>query len=212
MFLKLSFGAYFHEDNVYVWMINIEIQLLIIYIYMYIYNTYNTSFLSISISANWRYDQSPLSTMTWSSSKCWFHRLLVFLGLDVSENRGTPNQIIQFDRVFHYKPSILGYPCFWKHPSQFHTFPSVTMECWDPTKIRQKKNPSVFWTPPKNPSNRLAGLTKLISRILKAASGWEFLKRHIPSKSTRHHLKKTGGSLMFGRWSTKIMGGSETNL
>ena len=37
MFLKLSFGAYFHEDNVYVWMINIEIQLLIIYIYIYVY-------------------------------------------------------------------------------------------------------------------------------------------------------------------------------
>ena len=25
-------------------------------------------------------------------------------------------QIIHFDRVFHYKPSNLGYPYFWKHP------------------------------------------------------------------------------------------------
>ena len=25
-------------------------------------------------------------------------------------------QIIYFNRVFHYKPSILGYPYFWKHP------------------------------------------------------------------------------------------------
>ena len=25
-------------------------------------------------------------------------------------------QIIQFNRVFHYKPSILGYSYFWKHP------------------------------------------------------------------------------------------------
>ena len=25
-------------------------------------------------------------------------------------------QIIHFNRVFHYKPSILGYPDFWKHP------------------------------------------------------------------------------------------------
>ena len=25
-------------------------------------------------------------------------------------------QIIHFNRVFHYKPSILGYPSFWKHP------------------------------------------------------------------------------------------------
>ena len=35
---------------------------------------------------------------------------------DVSENRGSP-KIIQFNRVFHYKPSILGYPYFWKHPN-----------------------------------------------------------------------------------------------
>ncbi len=25
-------------------------------------------------------------------------------------------QIIHFNRVFHYKPSVLGYPYFWKHP------------------------------------------------------------------------------------------------
>ena len=35
--------------------------------------------------------------------------------MDVSEKSGTP-QIIHLDRVFHYKPSILGYPYFWKHP------------------------------------------------------------------------------------------------
>ena len=28
-------------------------------------------------------------------------------------------QIIHFNRVFHYKPSILGYPYFWKHPYGF---------------------------------------------------------------------------------------------
>ena len=32
--------------------------------------------------------------------------------LDVSLNGGTP-QIIHFNRVFHYKPSILRYPYFW---------------------------------------------------------------------------------------------------
>ena len=26
-------------------------------------------------------------------------------------------QIIHFNMVFHYKPSILGYPYFWKHPN-----------------------------------------------------------------------------------------------
>ena len=41
-----------------------------------------------------------------------------WLEVDVSENNGTP-QIIHFNRVFHYKPSILGYPYFWKH-LKFH--------------------------------------------------------------------------------------------
>ena len=36
--------------------------------------------------------------------------------MDVSENSEFSPQIINFNRVFHYKPSILGYPYFWKHP------------------------------------------------------------------------------------------------
>ena len=35
--------------------------------------------------------------------------------LGVSENCGTPKSS-HFNRVFHFKPSILGYPYFWKHP------------------------------------------------------------------------------------------------
>ncbi len=35
--------------------------------------------------------------------------------MGISKNRGTPKSSI-FNRVFHYKPSILGYPYFWKHP------------------------------------------------------------------------------------------------
>ena len=42
--------------------------------------------------------------------------VLIPLQMGVSENRGYP-QIIHFNRVFHYKPSILGYPYFWKHPN-----------------------------------------------------------------------------------------------
>ena len=36
--------------------------------------------------------------------------------MDVSENSGTPKSS-NFNRVFHYKPSILGFPYFWKHPN-----------------------------------------------------------------------------------------------
>ena len=35
--------------------------------------------------------------------------------MGVFKNKGTP-QIIHFNRVFHHKPSILGYPYFWKYP------------------------------------------------------------------------------------------------
>ena len=30
-----------------------------------------------------------------------------------------------FDRIFHYKPSILGYPYFWKHPYQSKSIMSL---------------------------------------------------------------------------------------
>ena len=36
----------------------------------------------------------------------------------VFQKYGYP-QIIHFNRVFHYKPSILGYPFFWKHPCMY---------------------------------------------------------------------------------------------
>ena len=34
--------------------------------------------------------------------------------------------IICFYRVFHYKPSILGYPCCWKHP--YHIYPPGNLD------------------------------------------------------------------------------------
>ena len=39
--------------------------------------------------------------------------------MDVSENKGNP-QIIHFNRVFHYKPSILGIPLFSEIPIYSH--------------------------------------------------------------------------------------------
>ena len=39
------------------------------------------------------------------------------LDMDVSKNNGKTPQIIHFNRVFPYKPSILGvFLYFWKHP------------------------------------------------------------------------------------------------
>ena len=65
--------------------------------------------------------------------KTW-HLHLKFPWLDIGigvnpKNRGEtyPPNHPMFNRVFHYKPSILGYPYFWKHPyvlkkdKQYHT-------------------------------------------------------------------------------------------
>ena len=48
--------------------------------------------------------------------------------MGVSKNMGTPKSSILIDLstirvpIFYYKPSILGYPYFWKHPYLFHKF------------------------------------------------------------------------------------------
>ena len=49
----------------------------------------------------------------WQGVQCY---CLLGEHMDVSENSGFSPQIIHFNRVFHYQPSILGYPYFWKHP------------------------------------------------------------------------------------------------
>ena len=38
-------------------------------------------------------------------------------------------QIIHFNRVFHYKPFILGYPDFWKHPYHSIDIHGIYFEC-----------------------------------------------------------------------------------
>ena len=43
----------------------------------------------------------------------------------LNQKYGKTPQIIHFNRIFHYKPSILGYPYFWKHPYQSLQFPNL---------------------------------------------------------------------------------------
>ena len=55
-------------------------------------------------------DDFPLVWMGYVRSQEGTH-----LHMDISKNTGTPKSS-HFNRVFHYKPSILGYHYFWKHP------------------------------------------------------------------------------------------------
>ena len=76
--------------------------------------------------------------------------------MGVSENRGTPNSSLLMG-LFHYKPSILGYHYFWKHPNVvFIIFSSISQRivfsirlckaCFVPSR-NSKQNSR---TPPKN--------------------------------------------------------------
>ena len=47
---------------------------------------------------------------------CVCVNIYIYVKKGVSKHRDTVPQNHPFNRVFHYKPSILGYPYFWKHP------------------------------------------------------------------------------------------------
>ncbi len=61
-----------------------------------------------------------VSTMVVLTSNGFLQKKLLmckgFGKLHVSKNNGKPSNHPFVHRVFHYKPSILGYPYFWKHP------------------------------------------------------------------------------------------------
>ena len=80
---------------------------------------------------------------------------------DVSENRVYP-QIIHFNRVFHYKPSILGYPYFWKHP-----YVAFVWGLYNPSGPSTRTR-IIYW---HNPS------TLIIA--------WFFLAKQVPHKTTK---------------------------
>ena len=70
---------------------------------------------TIAAEMSWKQGNTmEIAKVGWMSG--WLDGATVFfLYIGVSKNKGTP-KIIHFNRGFHYKPSILGYPNFWKHP------------------------------------------------------------------------------------------------
>ena len=53
--------------------------------------------------------------------------------MEVSENSGLSPQFIHYNRLFHYKPSILGYPYFWKHPNPLNPLNLTIMHAFTPS-------------------------------------------------------------------------------
>ena len=60
-----------------------------------------------------------------TEKKKWEKLVNYYMG--VSKNNGTPTSS-HFNRGFHYKPSILGYPYFWKHPYVY--FPQISLDIY----------------------------------------------------------------------------------
>ena len=75
---------------------------------------------------------------TWLQNYTGNSNFMLLFQMGVSENSGFSPQIIHFNRVFHYKhkPSILGYPYFWKPPDD--TLPE-TNSSHLPSKPSQKE-------------------------------------------------------------------------
>ena len=59
---------------------------------------------------------------------------VVFMGVSGCFQKYWYPQIIHFNRVFHYKPSSLGYPYFWKHPSSIMEYYIQYTVHWLPHK------------------------------------------------------------------------------
>ena len=69
--------------------------------------------------------------MTWHDLSRGMRNANLNLHLDVSEKRGFSPQIIHFNSVFHYRPSTLGYPYFWKHPFVFVCVFTMVFSEWE---------------------------------------------------------------------------------
>ena len=52
------------------------------------------------------------------------------MGVEPKIGVGKTPQIIHFNEFFPYKPSILGYPCFWKHPNLSKGIFSILYCCY----------------------------------------------------------------------------------
>ncbi len=63
---------------------------------------------------------SPRPLTSCISNEQWLQLNLYWYQYGCFQKYGKTPQIIHFNRVFHYKPSILGYPYFWKYPYWYY--------------------------------------------------------------------------------------------
>ena len=89
----------------------------------------------------------------------------------VSKNRGNYPQIIHFNRVFPYKPSIFGYPYFWKHP-----YVDISSSCQlRPTPMPRSETVAVLDASLTRPKARATRLGALSSRVRIQEIGRDFM-------------------------------------
>ena len=112
----------------------------------------------------WEVFQEPVQYMPINNTQ---------LHLDVSENSGLSPQIIHFNEFSHRKPSILGYPYFWKHPFHGSCLPFCVCLCFwmllvDPHGSMWNSSFSLsltIWAPPPVVSRVITPLKVVITPV-----------------------------------------------
>ena len=97
------------------------------------------------IRKSWKMSELKLKNCTPSSTNLLittytWHIDTFYIHMEVSENHATP-QIIHFNRVFHYKPFILGYPLFLETPVYRSPFPP-TATVWEHAQKQPTPQPN----------------------------------------------------------------------
>ena len=83
-----------------------------------IHDRENSPFINSNSCPNWAYHANKdLHEGPNMQTNKRINKLIYIYGC--FQKKGYP-QVINFNRIFHYKPSILGYPYFWKHPYIFY--------------------------------------------------------------------------------------------
>ena len=116
--------------------------------------------------------------------------------MGVSKNRGT----LKSSRVFHYKPSILGYPYFWKHPYNLFSIifgrkdemETEVVVCWfSHWRSLQNMRSSWFVISEDHPKSKMPGCTK--NHALKTIRGLTRIRHIFHGRCTKLHLTPSAG-------------------
>ncbi len=126
-------------------------------------------------------------------SPSWMVGIILSFHMGVSQNRGTPKSSILINRGFQYKPSILGYPYFWKHPYLQKSTPFLIVQLWRRLTFDSTHGVDVEWI-------AHGFLCSKYQFLLNSTKKFQ----HVPTFQIFQHLWSER-KLKIGQWMSTIM-------